>query len=125
MILAKALEIFDRERDNSLSVEHKTEWISQLDSRISSEILKPRGVENFEGYNSVTSPDTVLLAPDEYGEIYSLYMNMRLDYVNGEIGRYNNSAMLFNRMYMELFDFINRNRSVSAKNKIKAGDLIV
>lgn len=125
MTLAKALEAFDGERLNDVSIERKKEWISQLDSKIFSEILKERGVNSFKGYDVLTKPDIRLLAPEEYGEIYSLYMNMKLDYMNGEIGRFNNSALLFNRMYKEMYDSINRKKAVTRKTKIKAGDLIV
>lgn len=125
MTLAKAIENFDFQRANSVNLERKIEWISQLDYKISSEITEPRGGEKFNGYSELTSLDTVLKAPDEYGEIYSLYMNMKLDYMNGEIARFNNSAMLFNRMYKELSDFTNRAQAVIKKTTIKAGDLYV
>ena len=125
MTLAKAIENFDFQRANSVNLERKIEWISQLDYKISSEITEPRGGEKFKGYSELTSLDTVLKAPDEYGEIYSLYMNMKLDYMNGEIARFNNSAMLFNRMYKELSDFTNRAQAVIKKTTIKAGDLYV
>ncbi len=125
MTLAKALEAFDSERLNNVSVEIKKEWVSQLDSKIYAEILKERGRSGFKGYGVLTPPDVTLLAPEEYGEIYSLYMNMKLDYMNGEIGRFNNSALLFNRMYKEMYDSINRKNAVTRKTKIKVGDLIV
>ena len=125
MTLAKAIENFDFQRANSVSLERKVQWISQLDYKISSEITEPRGGEKFNGYSELTSLDTILKAPDEYGEIYNLYMNMKLDYMNGEIARFNNSAMLFNRMYKELNDFVNRNQAVVKRVTVKAGDLYV
>ena len=125
MTLAKAIESFDFQRTNSVSLERKVQWISQLDYKISAEITEPRGGERFKGYSELTPLDTILKAPEEYGEIYSVYMNMKLDYMNGEIARFNNSAMLFNRMYKELGDFVNRNQAVIKKNTIKAGELYV
>ncbi len=125
MTLMKAVENFDSERANSVSIERKIAWLSQLDYKFSVEVQEPRGEEEFEGYTEATPLSTELRVPDEYGEIYSLYMNMKLDYMNGEIARFNNSALLFNRMYKELTDFINRKKSVVIKNKIKAGDLLV
>ncbi len=125
MILSKAIENFDSERSNSVTLERKIEWISQLDYKVSSEYLENRGGEKFTGYTASSSLETALKVPDEYGEIYSLYMNMKLDYMNGEIGRLNNSTILFNRMYKELGDHINRKNAVSKKIPIKAGDLCV
>ena len=125
MTLAKAIEKFDFQRSNSVTLERKIEWLSQLDYKIFSEITEPRGDDEFKGYTELTSLDTKLKAPAEYGEIYSIYMNMKLDYMHGEIARFNNSAMIFNRMYKEMNDFVNRKQAVTKKTLIKAGDLYV
>jgi hypothetical protein len=50
---------------------------------------------------------------------------MKLDYFNGEITRYNNSATLFNRIYKEMGDAINRKTKVTKNAKIKVDDLYV
>lgn len=125
MTLAKAVENFDSERENSVSLERKIEWISQLDYKISGDFSEPRGDAKFEGYSVTSNPQIELKAPNGYGEIYSVYMNMQLDYMNGEIARYNNSASRFNRLYKELGDYINRQKAVIKKVVIEAGDLIV
>lgn len=125
MTFMKAIENFDSERANSVSLERKIEWVSQLDYKISAELLEPRGEEKFGGYTQSTSLETELKAPDEYGEIYPLYMNMKLDYQNGEIARFNNSTLLFNRIFKELSDFINRKKAVVNNTSIKAVDLLV
>ncbi len=125
MTLSDIIERFDKERKNELGIDMKLCWISQLDMKISSEILSDRQSEEFHGYGDTTPLNTVVKAPEEYGEIYICYLNMKLDYINGEIGRFNNSAMLFNRMYKEMHDFINRNTKVKVNTKIKAGKLYV
>ncbi|MGN0527410.1 MAG: hypothetical protein ACI4IF_08235 [Acutalibacteraceae bacterium] len=125
MTLNKAIENFDSERVNSVSLETKIRWINSLDMKIFSEILYPRGYLDTPDYTVLTLGDTELKAPEEYSEIYTLYLNMRLDLQNGEIARYNNSAMLFNRMYKDMFDFINREEAVSYSNTIKASDYYV
>ncbi len=125
MNLQKAIESFDSHRANALTLKEKVEWVSQLDYKIYSELLAPRGEILYNGYDVHTSLETRLLAPEEYGEIYTLYLTMKLDFKNSEIGRYNNSAILFNRTYMEMSDFINRKSAVKKKTKIKAGDLYV
>ena len=122
MTLAKAIEKFDFQRSNSVTLERKIEWLSQLDYKISSEINQPRGEGEFKGYTELTPLDTELQAPDEYGEIYTLYINMKLDYMNGEIARFNNSAMLFNRMYKELYDYINRQEKFPQNTDLKMGE---
>ena len=125
MTLSEIIEGFDKERKNELPLDIKLGWISQLDYKISSEILSDRQSEAFRGYNGTTPLGTVVKAPAEYGEIYVCYLNMKLDYMNGEIARFNNSAMLFNRMFKELHDYINRKTPVTKKTSLKAGGIYV
>lgn len=125
MTLIDAIKEFDLYRKNESPLEQKIKWISELDRKINGEYLIVRGGEQFEGYDLQTPYHTTLKAPDEYSELYSLYLNMKLDYVNGEVTRFNNSAALFNRLYKEMGDFINRQKKVSVNTKIKAGDLYV
>lgn len=125
MTLINAIQSFDACRSNELTLEQKVGWVSELDMKISAEYLEIRGHEKFEGYSCQESLNTELKAPEEFSEIYTLYLNMKLDYMNGEISRYNNSALLFNRIYRELGDALNRKTMVSKNTKIKAGDLYV
>ena len=74
------------------------------------------------GYGKKIPLDAQVKAPEEYAEIYTLYMNMKLDYMNGEIARSNNSAILFNRMYKEMHDFINRSEKIPVNADLKVGD---
>ena len=125
MTLYDAVELFDREHPNKAPFSLKIQWLSQLDYKIYTEILALRGYDEFNGYTLETPQDTVLLAPDSFGEVYGYYLKMSLDLHNSEIDRFNNSAMLFNRTYKELFDYVNRNKPVIKKTKITAGDLLV
>ncbi len=122
MTLREVIENFDNERTNNVSIITKKRWISQLDLKIWGEILRPRGDKEYIGYGKEISLDAVVKAPEEYGEIYTLYLNMKLDFMNGEIGRYNNSAMLFNRMYKEMHDYINRLEKLPENTDLKMGE---
>lgn len=125
MTIAQAIKNFDNQRINDVSFKLKLQWLSQLDYKISAEILEPRGGEKFGGYTLETPYNTTLLAPESYGEIYVYWLTMMLDYINAETIRFNNSTLLFNRLYKEMWDYINRNEPVKQNNSIKAGDLIV
>lgn len=125
MTLSKIIEEFDSQRKNQVSLQQKLRWISQLDMKISSQILVPRGADEFLGYDEATPLSTVAQAPEEYSEIYTLYLNYMLDLMNGETGRSNNFAMLFNRLYGEMHDFFNRKVPVKNNVKIKVGDVNV
>ncbi len=125
MKLINAIGDFDKSRSNQVTLEQKILWISELDEKINGEYLEPRGAEAFEGYCITTPGETPLRAPGGFGEIYTLYLNMKLDYMNGEIVRYNNSAAVFNRLYKEMGDAINRKTKVIKNTRIKAGDFYV
>ena len=125
MTLGNAIENFDSTRANSLSLEQKVKFISQLDHKINDEYFLIRGGHEFVPYTLETSLQTELKAPESFSEIYTLYLNMQLDYMNGEITRFNNSAVLFNRLYKEMGDAINRKTSVQRKTKIKTEALYV
>ena len=125
MTIENAIRQFDETRQNDVSSYKKQLWLSELDMKISAEILSQRGGAEFLGYDETTLPETELLAPKEYEEIYTAYLAMKLDYMNGEIGRYNNSSAVFNRLYYEMMNFCNRREMVKKTNSIKAGKLYV
>lgn len=120
MTIARAIEIFDREYQNLVDEKLKVNWLSQVDMKIYSELLKRRGVKKFSGYDESTRKTTTLLAPEEYSEIYSVYLSMQTNRVNGEIERFNNCAEIFNRLYYEMSCFISREKCVEGSAKIKA-----
>lgn len=125
MTIAQAIQSFDADRGNNLPFENKIRWLSELDYKISADLLEVRNGEKFGGYTLETPHDTKLLADERFCEIYSYWLNMKLDYLNGEIVRLNNSTLIFNRLYKEMSDYINRSTPIPQKNKIKAGDIIV
>ncbi len=123
MTIGKAIDLFDAQRKNSASRSLKIHWLSELDEKINTEILKPRYEAEFSGYTDSTSSDTVLLSPESYAEIYPVYLIMKNDYMNGEINRYNNSAGIFNRLYSDLSNYINRTKAVNKNETLKAGKI--
>lgn len=125
MTVSKALSLFDEGRKNSISEALKINWLSQLDMKIFCELLKPRIKGSFSGYTESTPKSTKLLAPEEYDEIYTAYLIMQSDLLNGETARYNCSSSVFNRLYYELSCFISREKRVLGACEIKAGGFYV
>ncbi len=125
MTLQKVIESFDSHRANTSPLDEKIQWISELDKKIFSQLLRDRVGGVFNSYNAQTPLQTETLAPEEYSEIYIYYLSMKWDFKNGEIGRYNNSVAAYNRCFSQMANFINRENAVSKKTKIKAGDLYV
>ena len=89
----------------------KIKWLNTLDGIIKKEIIDTHeGAENvvFNGYTEESNLLTDLLVPAPYDDIYIRYIEMQIDYANGEYGKYNNSKAMFNAAYSDFEKFYNR-----------------
>lgn len=119
MTVFNVLQTFDSENENDISLDLKEKWISELDVKIVGELTSVREGLKTEAYTPEDDITAELAAPEEYGEIYVVYLKMKMDYMLSEINRYNNSASLFNRLYYEMANMISRNYKVKSRNSIK------
>lgn len=119
MTVSKALEIFNNETENEISEELKKQWLSELDMKIAGEINNGRSSLLQNGFSPEQALTTELTAVEEFSEIYISYLRMKMNYMLGEIERYNNSAAIFNRLYYEMSNFVSRNYQKEIKNSIK------
>ena len=78
MTVEKVLEFFDKETENDVPLELKEQWISELDKKIASELNKGRAGLNFDAYMPGDDASTQLNAPEEYSEIYLIYLKMKI-----------------------------------------------
>ncbi len=112
MRLEEALSICDRMGPNAFRDEDKIRWLSELDGRVTREIGDVHeGSWTFEGYDEDTPPCTVLIVPEPYSEIYPLYLAAKIDFMNAEFARYNNSVALFNAAYEDYAAYYKRTHS--------------
>ena len=101
MTLDQALHTVDELKPNQIERARKIEWLSKLDLMIYRELIcthergKEQAPDAFGGYDQNTHPDTVLLAPPPYDEIYRFFLEMHIDLVNQEYDKYNNSSALY------------------------------
>ncbi|MBE6747908.1 MAG: hypothetical protein E7557_01605 [Ruminococcaceae bacterium] len=119
MTASEVLEIYNLENQNDVSEKLKKLWISELDKKIVGELNKGRENLRETYYTPESDISFKLNAPTEYSEIYLVYLKMKTDYLLGETGRYNNSAMIFNRLYFEMSNFISRNFKTIKNNSLK------
>ena len=111
MTIEKAIELVDRLKPNSYEHEQKVAWLSKLDGMIFTEVLMTHRhpkIHCFKGYENA-QPDQELLVPYPYDEdVYNYFLQMQIDKENGEYGKYNQSATMFNSSYKIFCDFYNR-----------------
>ena len=118
MTIMEALYRIDEVKPNSYSQSEKIKWLSSLDGVIKSEIIDTHeGGEDivFNGYDEFTDLSTKLLVPAPYDDIYLRWLEMQIDYANGEYGKYNNSKVMYNETYSAFKKFYNRTHMPKGK----------
>jgi hypothetical protein len=111
MTILEAINRTDRIKPNTYSQPEKVRWLSTLDGVVKNEIIDTHeGGEDvkFEGYNDETLLTTELLIPAPYDEVYIRYLEMKIDYANGEFGKYNNSTVAYNTAFSAFEKYYNR-----------------
>ena len=111
MTIMDAIYRIDELKPNSYSQSEKIKWLSSLDGLIKSKIIDTHeGGEAviFSGYDENTELGTELLVPAPYDDVYLRWLETQIDYANGEYGKYNNSAIIFNTAYTEYANYYNR-----------------
>ena len=103
MTINEAINALDTQKNNTFSRQEKIAWLSRLDGVIQAQLIDTHegGGEGFVGYTDETDPNTQLLVPAPWDEIYLRYMEAQMDYANGELTRYANSAALYNMRLTE------------------------
>ena len=94
MTINEAINTLDNQKTNTFSRQDKLGWLSRLDGQIYQELHCGQG--DFPGYTDQTDPQTQLLVPAPWDEIYLHYMTAQIDYLSGEMTRYTNAALLYN-----------------------------
>ena len=62
----------------------------------------------FEAYTEESAPDTRLLVPPPYEEVYLRYIEAQMDYANGEFDRFNNSNAMYAAAWTAFANYYNR-----------------
>ena len=118
MTLDEAIVHLDELKHNTYSQSQKRRWLSDLDGRVHAQILSTHqpAPEPFSGYDAATPGSRVLLVEAPYEEIYLRYLEMELDYHNGEIEKYNNSSLLFQAAWDAFSRYYHRTHTPAGKS---------
>jgi hypothetical protein len=114
MTIIEAINRIDHLKPNAYSQQDKVRWLSNLDGVVKKEIIDTHeGGEDviFEGYNDNTLLTTELLIPAPYDEVYVRYLEMQIDYANGEYAKYNNSTVEYNTAFSAFEKYYNRDHT--------------
>ena len=110
MTINEAIDALDAQKSNTFSRQEKIGWLSRLDGLIQRELVDTHqgGNAQFTGYTAETDPQTVLLVPAPWDEIYLHYMQAQMDYLSGDLTRYANAAALYNNCFAAYRNHVNR-----------------
>ena len=112
MKIIDAITRIDALKYNTYSREEKLEWLTNLDAKVKKLIIDThQGGENvvFTGYDEKTDPETELLIPAPFDEVYLRWMEAQIDYFNGEFDKYNNAIIMYNAAYEAFEKYYNQN----------------
>ena len=118
MKIIEAIDRIDSLKHNTYSQNEKVAWLSRLDSMVKRLIIDTHeGGEDviFEGYTDATDPETEMLVPAPFDEMYLRWLEAQIDYANGEYGKYNNSILMYQTAYDGYANYYNRNHMPKSK----------
>lgn len=97
-------------------------WLSQLDGQLFEDVVKwhrfPLKQDeegklhpDYPSHGPYTEDDMekVLMIPAPYDDVYIKWLSAQIDYNNHDIGRYNNSMVMYNQALKSYTDWLNRN----------------
>ena len=105
----EAISICDRLRPNAYSFAEKELWLRELEARIGEELVNTHeGGEDFLSGRTEEHDDAPLYVAIPHESLYLYYLLARIDQMNGETARYNESAAMFNAQYESYCAWYNR-----------------
>lgn len=134
MTVSQVLAYVDDVKPNQYDDDIKIKWLSALEGRIFNDVINTH-MRNYDELIEDTEEETYsytefggldswdmetqLVVPDEYAELYSLYIMAKIDFSNGETDRYQNSSLMFNASYNDFTAWYNRtHKPISRSLKI-------
>ena len=94
----KAIEIIDRLKPNAYSDEDKLRWINELDGMVQKLVFQNGTITQYS-YPEDMDRELLVIAP--FDDVYTLFLEAKIDYHNREYANYNNSAMMFESQFTE------------------------
>ena len=94
----KAIEKVDRLKPNSYSEEDKAGWINELEGMVQRLVFQQDEVAQLSFPKDM---DKELLIPAPFDDVYTLFLEAKIDYYNREYANYNNSATMFEAQFSE------------------------
>ena len=117
MTILEAIQRVDALKPNAYTQHDKVKWLSALDGKVQIEVFDTHhdSPAAFWEYTDDTALDTQLRIPFPYDDVYEPWLMLNIDWMNREIGSFNNNTAVFNARYLEFRQFWNRTHRPKSK----------
>lgn len=122
MTVKEAIERADTLFPNVLPFTLKMQWLRDLDERIFTEFISCYEGHGKEIPEGEYTPATVLLIDEPFTGIYTRYICLQADIMNGDTAGYKNDASLFNSAYLSFMNHFNRTNFIKKRSIRIGGD---
>ena len=107
MTIGTCMNLVDTMRPNGVEAAVKLRFLGEIEGKVRVELFgEEPDVETDFGVETPT--DTVLSAPHPFDQLYPLYVMAMMDYLGGDVARYENGAALFNAAYQSYGKWLKR-----------------
>lgn len=123
MKIREALTAIQNIKPNQYDDATMLRWLSMLDGRVYGDIVRWHSDASRKAfkapYNLESDMETELLIPWPHDEIYLRWLCAQIDFNNGDIERYNNSAAIYCTELQAFADSYNREHMPVQENAFK------
>lgn len=111
MKLEEAMNQCDNLKPNQYQIADKVRWLNDIESQIKKEIIDTHANTEQIEFTEYEMDDlnAELLVTPPYSDLYIKYLMAQIDFCNGEMARYNNSALMFNIAYQSFLIYYHNN----------------
>ena len=113
MTIQEALDTADEMKANMMKPRLKLKYLTEIEQLIHGEIvMKHEHTAEQEAkpvYTEDTDPQTELIIPEPYSDVYPKYLLTMIDWQNQEDARYNVDRAIFENAYDTMSDWYTRN----------------
>ncbi len=121
MTVIEAISTVDSVKPNTYKQEEKIKMLSTLDGIIKKEIIDAHegGDEvPFREYGKNSLTETLLVGAP-YDEIYILWLSAKIDFLNCEHKKYNNSIEMYNAVFTQFKNYYHRTHMPKSAGSFK------
>lgn len=118
MLVREACEMVDMLSPNKIPFEMKLYWLRNLEKEIWETLIMTHEDATEERF-SVKDGESRLIVDSPYDEVYTAFLRMKIDEVNNDITRYENSRLLYNRIMSEYRAYYNRTHMPKERARLK------